>query len=263
MRLPTAIVLALLAALATGCARPRAVVPPPGVPSPLRAGIADNYPPLAFVEGGQLVGIEVDFATALQQELGVPVEIVQTPFDSLIPDLVDRRIDVIMSGLSITAERATQVSFTQPYLDVGQMLAIRRDQVGILGAPNVLVEREWRVAVIADTTGAAYAKANLPRAIIVPYTSVDDAVTALRQSEADYFVHDAPTIWRLTSDPAHVDDELLGLYQPLTEEQLAWAVRPADYGLLQALDTVLSRWRRTGKLGEIQSRWIRATVEVR
>lgn len=257
-----AIALALLLLFAAGCARPQPL-PPPGVPAPLRVGIADNYPPLAFVENGRLTGIEVDFAAALQQELGVPVEIVQTPFDSLIPDLLERRIDVIMSGLSVTPERAAQVRFSQSYLDVGQMLAIRKDAAGTLSAPNALTEEEWRVAVIADTTGAAWAEGNLPRAIVVPYTSVDDAVAALRQREVDYLVHDAPTIWRLTADPAHVDEDLLGLYHPLTEERLAWAVRPGDDALLLALDTALARWRTSGKLGEIQARWIRTTVEVR
>jgi ABC-type amino acid transport substrate-binding protein len=254
--------LLILALALAACSRSTRPTPPPGVPSPLRAGISDNYPPLAFVDDGRLVGIEVDFAAELQKQLGVTVEIAQTPWDDLIPDLLAGRIDVIMSGMSITEERARDIAFTQPYLDVGQMLAIRRDQVGVLAAPGALAEGEWRVAVIADTTGAAWARGQLPRAIVVPYTSVDDAVNAVRRREADYFVHDAPTIWRLTADPAHVDEDLIGLYQPLTEEQLAWAVRPGDAALLRALDAALAEWRANGRLGEIQARWIRATVEV-
>lgn len=242
---------------------PGAAVPvPPGVPSPLRAGIADNYPPVAFAEGGYLVGIEVDFAAALQEELGVPVEIVPTPWDDLIPDLLAQRIDVIMSGMSITPERATRVAFSQPHLDVGQMALTRRAAMAELAAPGALERAEVRVAVIADTTSAAFAAERLPHAIVIPYTSVDDAVASVRRDEADYFIHDAPTIWRITADPEHVDDELIGLYEPLTEERIAWAVRPQDSDLRRALDAVLARWRASGRLGEIQSRWIRATVEV-
>lgn len=260
-------VLAAMLVLIGACAPARrfALAPggtPPGVPSPLRAGIADNYPPLAFVEEGFLAGMEVDFATELQTSLGVPVEIVATPWDDLIPDLLGGRIDVVMSGMSITPERALRVRFTDPYLDVGQMALIRGDQRATLAAPGALYREGWRVAVIADTTSAEFAASRLPSAIVVPYTSVDDAVEAVRREEADYFIHDAPTIWRITADPEHIDGDLLGLFEPLTEERIAWSVRPDDAALADALNATLARWRESGRLGEIQSRWIRTAIEV-
>src|SRR5258706_15560863 len=56
--------------------------------SSLRIGIATNYPPLAFEVNGKLTGAEVDFAHLLASSLDVKVELVETPWKELIPDLV-------------------------------------------------------------------------------------------------------------------------------------------------------------------------------
>ena len=92
----------------------------------LRVGIAGNYPPLAFKQDGELAGIEVEFARQLGTELGLTIRLVELPFPDLIPALLANRIDVIMSGMSITPEREKLVSFTDSYLRVGQMRLMRR-----------------------------------------------------------------------------------------------------------------------------------------
>ena len=56
--------------------------------------------------------------------------------------------------------------------------------------------------------------------------------------------------------------ELMGLYQPLTEEQLAWAVSRTDPELKARLDAVLDDWRRQGVLEPILDRWIPVRVEI-
>src|SRR5215468_3659337 len=90
----------------------------------LRAGIAPIYPPLAFKKAGQITGIEPQFAQLLGPALGAQVTVVETPWEDLIPALRDRRIDIIMSGMSITDARKQLVSFAHPYLRVGQMMLV-------------------------------------------------------------------------------------------------------------------------------------------
>jgi ABC-type amino acid transport substrate-binding protein len=108
---PTGSVLAGLLLLAvvtiTGCtqaARPPAPPPAPAAPTEIRVGIAPIYPPLAFKEGGQIKGVEVDFTRQLWLDLGVKFVLVELPWDDLIPALRAGRIDVIMSGMSVTPD---------------------------------------------------------------------------------------------------------------------------------------------------------------
>ena len=84
--------------------------------------MAANYPPLSFREDGELVGIEVDLAREVVRETGLTVTIKQVPWAELIPALQSGKIDVIMSGMSVTDARAQQVTFVEPYLRTGQMV---------------------------------------------------------------------------------------------------------------------------------------------
>ena len=78
----------------------------------LRVGIAPDYPPLAFKENGNILGVEPDLARALAHQLGVELVLVETPWEDLVPSLQQGRIDVIMSGMSVTEERSRAVSKT-------------------------------------------------------------------------------------------------------------------------------------------------------
>jgi ABC-type amino acid transport substrate-binding protein len=232
--------------------------PRPSLPA-LRVGIAPNYPPLAFTQQGHLTGLEVDFARGLEAELGRPVALVELAWDALIPALESGTIDVIMSGMSITAERAQRVWFVSHYLRVGQMAMFRKADGLLLSSPTLLTMTERRVGFVDGTTGAAYVHGHLPKAQYVPLGSTDAGLQALRAGEIDVFVHDAVTAWYLADDEANA--MLTSSFSPLTEEYLAWAVRHTDEALHRDLEAVLERWRRSGRLQELFNTWLRFRVE--
>jgi ABC-type amino acid transport substrate-binding protein len=224
--------------------------------STLRIGIAANYPPLAFEKDGKLTGAEVDFAHMLAHDLNVKVELVETPWNDLIPNLVDDKIDVIMSGLSITPARQKLVSFADSYGTIGQMALFRvgdYDRLRDEGARNAPTTR---IGAVAGTTGEQYVRSHYPLAQITTFPSVDDGVAALRNGQIDVFVHDAPAIWRVTSTRGTVERELRGRYVPLTQEKLAWAVRKQDDQLLGRLNAVLAKWKGDGRLDLVGARWV-------
>jgi polar amino acid transport system substrate-binding protein len=93
------------------------------------------------------------------------------------------------------------------------------------------------------------------------FNSPDTGVAALRAGLITAFIHDAPTVWRVAGSPT--ERELMGLYQPLTEEYLAWAVRKDDSRLHDALNAQLSVLRANGDLQRVLDRWITVRVKVR
>lgn len=64
---------------------------------------------------GNPIGFEVDVAKKMARDLGVEVEFYPDEFHYLIPDLLDNRFDLIISGFSMSTNRAMQVNFRAPY----------------------------------------------------------------------------------------------------------------------------------------------------
>jgi ABC-type amino acid transport substrate-binding protein len=222
-------------------------------PPQLRVGITPNYPPLAFKRNGTLAGVEVDFANKLGPALGMQVDFVETPWEDLIPALRDQRIDIIMSGMSITDDRKQLVSFAHPYLRVGQMMLLRRADAARLRTNRAINQLTTRIGFVTGTTGETYVHQHFKRARAQGFESVDAAEAALRAHQIDVFVHDAPSIYSLTARRK----DLVGRFEPLTKEYLAWAVRQDDAALLTRLDSVLTQWNNDGTLDSVLGKWIK------
>lgn len=225
---------------------------------PLRVGVSPDYPPVVFERDGAIVGIEADLALRAGEALKRPIEFVRIPFPDLLDALEAGEIDVVMSGLSITPERAERVQFTAPYMEVGQLAMIRRRDVARFGRPNTIRRAGARVGYERATTGERFVAEGLPFAESFAFDSVEAGLRSLRAERIDFFVHDAPTIWRIAGGLDNRD--LIGLYRPLTEEQLAWAVRRDDEQLRAVLDATLSHWQREGMIEPIVQRWIPVRV---
>ncbi len=224
------------------------------LPGDLRVGVHTDYPPLVFESSGRIVGVEADLAHRVGEELGRRIRFVPMERSELIEALEAGRIDVIMAGLSITPERRRRVRFIEPYVRVGQMAMIRRSRVPTLGPPSQLRRAGMRVGFVAGTTGETLVRGSLREARPVALDSVAAAEQALREGRIDFFIHDAPTAWRLGMDLQERD--LMGLYRPLTEEWLAWAVRPGDRDLALRLDALARRWRVDGSVERILNTWV-------
>ncbi len=225
-------------------------------PGGLRVGTAADYAPLSFEEGGELRGVEIDFARRLAEELGRPLALERMPFDELIPALRSGRVDVIMTGMSITPERSELVRFCPPYLRVGQMALIRADEWDERRGIEAMNRPESRVGFRTGTTSETFVRERLPRATGIGFDSIPDAIASLRASKIDYLVHDAPTIWNIVGGFGSGETQLIGLYTPLTEEHLAWAVRSDDGELAERLGAILAGWQQDGFAEDVLDRWI-------
>lgn len=239
-----------------------ACVHPGGSNGPvLRVGVAPAYPPVVFEQDGEIVGIEADLARGLGARLGRRIEFERFDETELIGALERGEVDVVMSGLSITPERAARVRFCLPYLQVGQLALIRSADLGRFGRIHTIRRPGARVGFVYGTTGERFVASELARATSFGFDDVEAGVRSLRAGRIDFFVHDAPTIWRIAGDPEQRD--LHGLYQLLTQEELAWAVRRDDAELKARLDATLEQWQREGSLQPVIDRWIPVRVTIR
>lgn len=228
------------------------------LPTELRIGMTPNYPPLVTKgDDGKMRGMEVDFANLLAKQLDLKVTLIEMPWEELLPALVDDKIDVIMSGMSITPARAQFADFTVPYMPIGQMAMVRKTDLPRLREQEALDQPTSRVGVIQNTTGDYFARGQLKNAKVVGFVSVDEGIAALRNDQVDFFLSDAPTVWELTSRRKPENADLAGIYRPLTTEYLAWAVRQDDDALRQQLNATVLQWAQNGQLEDIIDDWVR------
>ena len=85
----------------------------------LRVGVLADRLPFVFLNGeGQLVGFNIEMAQLLAGDLGVKVEFIEMEDLKALPRLLATgRIDLAMPGVAVTPERASEMLFSEPYLD--------------------------------------------------------------------------------------------------------------------------------------------------
>ncbi len=226
----------------------------------LVVGLSADYEPLVFRRDGELVGIEPDNAKEVASLLGMKLRLVEMPFEQLLPALQAGKVDVLMSGLSITEQRRSKVVFVTPFMRVGQMAIIRSSDVARFGYPRAIYGPGVRVGVEPLTTGAKFVRDSMAEAVVHDYTRPEDAFTALREKKIDVYIHDAPTSWKLANSREYND--LFSLYRLLTQEELAWAVAKHNDTLLARLERARTELEQSGKLRAIQDFWIPVKIEV-
>ena len=220
---------------------------------PIRIGVAPQSPPYVFKLDNKIVGIEADFAKALANEINRPMQFVEMPWERLIPALLNEKIDIIMSGMSITKSRKLSVSFTRPYMTNGLMTLMRTSDSQIYTSPEKIYNTTRIIGVVKGTTADVFARRKCPRATIGTYIRREDAVRALKQQQISLYISDGPIIAWLFSQN---DTIFSALFVSLTEEYTAWAIRPGNEDLIMKLDDILDNWEKDGTINRILKRWL-------
>lgn len=219
----------------------------------LRVGVSPDAPPIAFMREGRIAGVEPDLAQALADQSRRPLALIPMEFDSLIPALLDGRIDAIMSGMTVTPARQVRVAFADPYMRSGLLPGCRRADASKYPTRESILRLGGNVGVRAGSTAESWAQANLSYANVAVYPNIGDAARELSEGRLDLIISDAPQMAWAVSEHAGMLQVLRVL---LTDEDIAWAFRRNDNALRDAANAALARMRQDGRLHAILQRWI-------
>lgn len=217
-----------------------------------RVGISPTQPPLVFKRGSQVAGLEADFARDLASHLGRTVRFVEIPWEKLIDELLAGKIDIVMSGMSVTQARQVRVNFTRPYLRAGQTALIRRSDAALMQV--MLFSGEKSIGVQQGTTGEYFIQNNYPRSPLHQYKTPQQGADALLAKKIDAFINDAPVNWWLASENEAKGLTVLQVF--LTDEFLAWAVRKEDTALLEAANAFVTACETDGRSQRYFQSWL-------
>ena len=236
--------LIFLLALLAGCA--------PKPHPQLIVGMELAYPPFETINPqGQPAGVSVELARELGKSLGREVEIQNIPFDGLIPSLQTRKIDLIISSMTATPERARAIAFSDPYLTTGLCLLTGKNSPiqTIAGA-----DQPGRVLVVKKgTTGHVYTTDNIKRARVLVLDTEAACVLEVVQRKADAFIYDQISTYENWRRNAETTRPIL---QPFQRESWAIGLRRDDDALRRQVNQFLRDYKARGGFEKLGDRYL-------
>lgn len=161
----------------------------------LVVGMELAYPPFETKdEQGNPSGVSVDFAKALGVYLNRPVRIENIAWSGLIPAVQTAQVDLVLSSMTIRADRLEKVDFSAPYAKA--LLAILANKNSGISSIEDLNQTGKKIAVKESSTGHFYAEDHLPNAELIVLSDESACVTEVKQGKADAFIYDQLTIFR-------------------------------------------------------------------
>jgi polar amino acid transport system substrate-binding protein len=221
--------------------------------SPLRVGMDLSYPPFETIgPDGEPAGVSVELAQALGEFLGRPVRIENIPFVGLIPSLQTGKIDLIISSMTATEERAKSIAFSDPYLTIGLALLAGKDSP-VKSAADL--DKPGRTVVVRQgTTGQVWAQNQLKNARIIVLEKENAAVLEVIQGKADAFVYDQMSVWK---NAGKHPDGTRALLEPVQKETWAVGLRQDETELRAQVNDFLREFRERGGFDRLGDKYLR------
>jgi polar amino acid transport system substrate-binding protein len=224
----------------------------------LRVGFEAGYLPFEMADKkGQFIGFDIDVAKEMAKAMGVKFVPVNTAWDGIMPALMTKKFDIIMSGMTITQERNLKINFADPYIIVGQTILLNKKHEGKVKSYKDLNDPKYVVTSKLGTTGEQAIKRMLPKATYKSFEVETEAALEVLTGKADATIYDLPFCAVFMAQQG--TGKLIFLDEPFTFEPLAWAVRKGDPDFLNWLNNFLRQIKNDGRYENIYNKWIKST----
>lgn len=108
------------------------------------------WPPFEYMEGENVVGVDLDIAKDIADGLGVDLEIINVSFDSLSMYLENGEADLALAAITVTEDRADAMEFSEPYCESSQYIVVKEDNDDVKSIDGLA---GYMVGVHLGTTG--------------------------------------------------------------------------------------------------------------
>ena len=260
--LPALLLAALLAVLLPASLAPAAraemtvgtpIIRPAGLPSTLRVGTEGVYPPFSYHEGDQLTGYDADYMTELARRLGVKIEWVETPWDSMFAALDSGRIDIIANQVTKNPERTARYDLSSPYVTTTGVVVVPetnttiktlKDLKGHTSAQNIT--SSW--ATVAKSGGAT----------VVAVDSMDKGAELVAQGRVDALVNDQLAVRNYLQ--MHTNSGLKVTAETSDVAESVFATKKGA-GIISSIDPVIAQMTADGTSRQIYDKYFGSTAK--
>ena len=222
----------------------------------LVVGVSGDQPPLnAKTRDGKVIGLEADVSSRLASEMGVKLRLATMPFAELLPALSQGKIDLILSGMTMTTKRNAKVAFAGPYYVTGKAFLTKQKTIASLKNADGIDAPEYTVTALKGSTSQMYVEKVLPRAKLVAAADYTEALDLVLQDKAHAMVADyhfcAVAAFR------HKEKGMTTVEAPFTFDPIGIAMPDGDPLLANLLQNFIATLAGSGDLKKMTDRWFR------
>jgi len=220
----------------------------------LKVGMSGNQPPMnVSSRSGQLIGYDVDLARALANAMGARLEIVTMPFGKLLQALDENKVDMVMSGMAITAERTRNHTFVGPYMMSGKSILTKSALLSRIAKADEFNRADLKLAALEGSTSQTFVESVASEATLIKVEDYDAAVEMVIAGEIDALVADMPQC--VLSVLRYPNAGLTTLKSPLSIEPFGIAMSKDDPQFANLVDNYLDTYGKMGVLSKLRKKW--------
>ncbi len=220
-----------------------------------------SYPPEEFyaADGSTAKGSDIDIANEIGKRFGVSTTISNTGFDGIIPALLAKKCDLVISGMNDTPKRALQVDFVD-YLKVGQGLLVPAgNPKGIhtledLSGKSVAVQLGTTNKDALDAANVKLKAAGKALIEIKTYQQDTDGFLQLSLGRVDAYSGDSPVVAYYNSKPENAGKFEIG-GNPIDPAAIGIAVTKDNTALRDAVKAAIDAMYADGTMKAIVAKW--------
>jgi polar amino acid transport system substrate-binding protein len=219
----------------------------------LRVGMSTFVPWAMKDKTGKLIGFEIDVAQKLGKDMRVTVEFIPTKWAGIIPALLTGKFDVIIGGMSITADRNLKVNFSIPYDYAGQAIVANKKLAAGFNRLEQFNQPDVTIAARLGSTAADAANQFMPKAQKKLFDDEAQVIQEVLNGRAHAAVASAPLpAFQAIKYP---DQLFLPIPGTFTKEPIGFALRKGDLDTLNYFDNWIRVADAKGWLAERKHYW--------
>ena len=220
----------------------------------LIVGLDDTFAPMGFRdEAGELVGFDIDLATAVCEELGINVKFQPIEWDAKEMELEAKNIDCIWNGMSATAERQESMSLTDMYLNNCIIVMSLDSSINITSEDDLA---NYQIGTQADSASLevmmASEKWDTYADNVAEFPTFDEAIMALQGDRVDVIVVDQ-VLGEYKNSKLH--EPLFTCDFTFGDDFYAIGCRKADKDVAAKLTEAIGALIDSGEAAEISEKW--------
>ena len=191
------VTLILVGAMLVGCAsESTSVLDKIQEAKKVTVGTSADYPPYEYIdEAGNKAGFDIELMAEIAKRMGVELEWVDMPFDSLVAAVAGGKLDMSISCFNYSEERDQQVDFSDPYYTSQDAFLVAEGFTGTITDPAEIVQ--YKIGVQSGTVQDDWVTTELIETGLMPesklsrYERVDQAALDLQAGRIDVLVADS------------------------------------------------------------------------
>ncbi|WP_019218517.1 transporter substrate-binding domain-containing protein [Bartonella florencae] len=214
-----------------------------------------SYPPFSYIDSNnELKGFDIDISYALCKKMNVECRIVIQDFEGMIPGLLAKKYDAIVSSLAPTEERLQKIDFTDPYYNTALAIIVTKDsEIKEISAEAF---KDKNLGTQSNTTQAAYAEDHYASkgVNIKLYPTVIEVNRDLLSHRLDLMICDKTHALNWLANEGKDCCKLLGTLED-TKFPIAIALRKNNHDLKNKLNEAIKAIRLDGTYEKIMKKY--------